>query len=167
MSRHGASKVQIAEGTGPAAAAAQVVPTLYAVCGALMGGVALFAAVVTWLFLDGVAPLSPGELPGVALMAAATLAAALFIVAPVVERKLREAPPGASMSDVAARFQSGTIAGFALREAPGLLGLVLSLLSGTLPWALGFAGASLAAMALAWPKRGDLEARLRKAAARG
>ena len=161
------SDLPIAPGSSPAAAAAQVMPALRAVCGALAGGVAAFAAVVTWFFLDGQAPLSPGGLPEVALLVAVGLAAALFAAAPVVERRLREAPPDASMSDVAARFQTATVAGFALREGAGLFGLVVALLSGTLSWALGFAAASVAAMALAWPKRADLEARLRKAAARG
>lgn len=163
----GSSQVRIADATSPAAAAAQVMPVLQTLCGALVGGVAVFAAVVAWFFIDGTAPLSPGSLPEAVLIAAAGLAAALFVAAPVVERRLREAPVDASRSEVAARFQTGTVVGFALREAPGLLGLVLSLLSGTLAWALAFAGASVAAMALGWPKREELEARLRKAAARG
>ena len=162
-----ASNVRIGEGSSPAAAAERVLAVLRALCGALAGGVATFAAVVTWLFLDGMAPLTPGALPEVALWAAVGVAAALFAAAPMVERRLRDAPAGASMSDVAARFQTGTVAGFALREAAGLFGLVVALLSGTLSWALGFAAASVAAMALAWPKRSDLEARLRKVAAGG
>ncbi|MBW3533971.1 MAG: hypothetical protein KY453_01935 [Gemmatimonadetes bacterium] len=165
--RASASNVRIAEGTSPAAAAGRVLAVLTPICGALVLGVALFAAVVTWLFLDGTAPLSPGVLPGPALVVAASLAAAILLAAPTLERRLGESPSSASMDEVATRFQTGATVGFALREGAGLLGLVLSLLGGTLPWALAFAGGSLEAMALAWPKRAELEARLRKAAARG
>lgn len=162
----GGSPPAIPDGASPEAAADRVLAVLRPVCGALVLGVVALAGVAAWLFVQGTAPLAAGAVPPLALWIIAGVAASLFVVAPVLERSLREAPRGASPSEVAARYQTGTMVGFAVREAPGLMGVVVSLLVGSLVWAAGFALASVVAMTLAWPRRDDLVARLRRASAR-
>lgn len=49
-------------------------------------------------------------------------------------------------------FQTAYIAAFAMREAGGLLGFILALLTGNLWWSWGLGGAALISMIVDWPK---------------
>jgi len=55
-----------------------------------------------------------------------------------------------------AAWQKATLVAFALREAGGLIGLVLTAITGNSWWICGLGGAALIAMALDWPKREHL-----------
>jgi len=45
----------------------------------------------------------------------------------------------------------------------GLAGITLSLVAGSVPWIVGFGAVSLAAILLGWPRRSELEERVRRA----
>lgn len=133
---------------------------LHIIVGSLILGVVLFAAVAAWLitsgtFADFISPI-PLEAVGVGVVA-------LIFLAPVLAGKAKEAPPDADRDTVFMQFQTGTIVGMAVREGAGLMGGVLALLAGSLPWLVGLAGASVLSMVLAWPKRDELEERLGRA----
>lgn len=50
-------------------------------------------------------------------------------------------------------YQAANLIAFALREAGGLIGFILSLLTGNPWWSWGLGGAAVIAMILDWPKR--------------
>lgn len=133
---------------------------LHIIVGGLILGVVVFAAMATWLITSGTfvgtgSPV-PLEAVGVGVMA-------LIFLTPVLAGKAKEAPPDADRDTVFMQFQTGTIVGMAVREGAGLMGGVLALLAGSLPWLVGLTGALVLAMVLAWPKRDELEERLRRA----
>ena len=84
------------------------------------------------------------------------VAAVLLVAAPFVERFLLLRGAAA---DPLQRYQVAKVVSLALREAVGLLGFLVGLLSGQLLWAAGLGGASLLAIALAWPRVTDLTLR--------
>lgn len=133
---------------------------LHIIVGSLILGVVLFAAVAAWLITSGT---FVGTGPPVPLEAVGVGVVALIFLAPVLAGRTKEAPPDADRDTVFMQFQTGTIVGMALREGAGLMGGVFALLAGSLPWLVGLTGASVLAMALAWPKRDDLDERLRRA----
>jgi hypothetical protein len=53
-------------------------------------------------------------------------------------------------------YQTATVIAFALREAGGLIGFILSLLTGNPWWSWGLGGAAVIAMIFDWPKREQL-----------
>ena len=50
-------------------------------------------------------------------------------------------------------YQNATLIAFALREAGGLIGFILALLTGNPWWSWGLGGAAVIAMIFDWPKR--------------
>lgn len=50
-------------------------------------------------------------------------------------------------------YQNATLIAFALREAGGLIGFILSLLTGNPWWSWGLGGAAVIAIIFDWPKR--------------
>lgn len=133
--------------------------TLQTIVGSLVLGVGLFAGVAVYLIRSG----TFGETGAlIALEAVGVVVVVLLLTAPLVASRLKDAPAGADRDTVYQRFQTGTIVGMALREGAGLMGGILAMLSGSLPWLLGLTGVSMLAMILAWPRRDDLEERLRQ-----
>ena len=57
------------------------------------------------------------------------------------------------LGKIFAAYQNATIIAFALREAGGLIGFILSLLTGNSWWSWGLGGAAVVAMIFDWPKR--------------
>lgn len=53
-------------------------------------------------------------------------------------------------------YQTATILAFALREAGGLIGFILGLLTGNPWWSWGLGGAAVIVMIFDWPKREHL-----------
>lgn len=85
---------------------------------------------------------------------------ALLVAAPAVKRAIfkradAEGFDGDQEKRLAA-WQKATIVAFALREAGGLIGFVLTAITGNSGWAWGLGGAALIAMAMDWPKRENL-----------
>jgi hypothetical protein len=87
----------------------------------------------------------------------AAVALALLVAAPSVKRAIFKRADAEGFDGDAGRriaaWQKATIVAFALREAGGLIGLVLTAVTGNSWWAWGLGGAALIAMAMDWPKR--------------
>jgi hypothetical protein len=82
---------------------------------------------------------------------------ALLVAAPSVKRAIfkwadAEGFDGDQEKRLAA-WQKATIVAFALREAGGLIGFVLTVITGNFWWIWGLGGAALIAMAMDWPRR--------------
>lgn len=79
----------------------------------------------------------------------------------VILRRARRALPPAdeatSRAALAAAYGRASLASLALLEAAGLLGLLVSFLSGTARYGVVFGLAGLFAMLTRWPRRWDLE----------
>lgn len=126
---------------------------------AIAGGLVMLAAVAT--FLARGTDMTPALEVGAALpvkLALAGAAAALLLIAPVVSRQLLSRVREAAHLDVALqRYQEAVVVGFAMREAVGLVGFVIAVLTGDLVWCYALTGAALLAMFFARPTRETLE----------
>lgn len=120
--------------TAPPPAAVEAARRLRFIVLAMMFGVAAFAAVAL-VVATGTAPPPDAVVWGLAAVAGGALLAGLALDAPPLPRKL---------------------ASIALREICGLIGGALTLVTGELVWALALAGASLAALALALTRVGEV-----------
>lgn len=82
---------------------------------------------------------------------------ALLVAAPSVKRAIFKRADAEGFDGNpekrCAAWQKATIVAFALREAGGLIGLVLTAITGSPGWIWGLGSAALIAMALDWPKR--------------
>lgn len=130
--------------------------TLQVIWVALMMGVGMFSVVV--FVLLNVLGQSFGTLePGILQMAAPALVVVMF-AGLLVGRRLEAAIPRDSPPpDRLQRYQTARIIALALCEGPGLLIIVLSMLTDQATWALGGGAAALWAMVLARPRREDFE----------
>jgi hypothetical protein len=85
---------------------------------------------------------------------------ALLVVAPSVKRAIFKRADAEGFDGDAGRriaaWQKATIVAFALREAGGLIGLMLTAVTGSPGWILGLGSAALIAMAMDWPRREPL-----------
>lgn len=95
--------------------------------------------------------------PAVRIALIAT-AVTLLVLAPLLETLIRgrDIPP-ASRRSPAAIYVTAKIAGAALREAGGLVGMVLGLITGESLWPALFGGLAIASLLLAWPRADDRE----------
>ncbi len=91
----------------------------------------------------------PAFLPW-ALVAVAGLAIFAAPVAAVLALRTAE---GRGPAARPAAYQQSVIVAFALREAAGIIGIVVALLTGEWLWAAGLTGAAALAMAAGWPTR--------------
>jgi len=121
---------------------------LQIVCSALALSVVMVNAVLTALWLSGALPPRP-QPPAVplALFAAALV---LLVAAPAVKRATLKRYEAEGFDGDRDRFlaalSTATLVAFALREAAGLLGFGLALLTGNPWWSWGAGGAALLAM---------------------
>ena len=120
---------------------------LQIVCGAMAASVLAVNVVVTVLWLSGSLP--PKDLPQAVPLAIFAVILLLLVAAPSVKRavlKRFEAEFEGDRNRWEAASSTATILAFALREAAGLLGFVLALLTGNPWWSWGAGGAALLAM---------------------
>jgi F0F1-type ATP synthase membrane subunit c/vacuolar-type H+-ATPase subunit K len=135
--------------------------TLAVVCVAIALGLVLVNAVVAVLWVSGSPP--AGAISLDVSLASVVVALLLLAAAPTAKRvvfKRAQAQEGFER-DPAARLNAyarGMILGFAMREAAGLIGFVLALLSGNPWWSWGLGGTALVAMYSDRPRREDLGA---------
>jgi hypothetical protein len=128
---------------------------LQIVCGAVVLGLLLVNAVLGLLLARGVTPV-PRTVSIVLFAAAlAILVAAPAVKGAVYKRADAEGIQG-DLGKVFAAYRKATLMAFALREAAGLIGFVLSILTGNPWWSWGLGGAAVIAMLLDWPKREHL-----------
>jgi len=95
---------------------------------------------------------------------------ALPLAAPVVGTKIIEAAGdtgdetgGDTVDEVLQGWSQGHVVAMAMREGMGLTGITLALVAGSVPWIVGFGAVSLATILLGWPRRSELEERVRRA----
>ena len=129
---------------------------------AMIAGIVLFT--VTVMFLIRIGAVTP--IPVLRAGAGATIAIILVIAmvgAQYVRKLVEKTPASATRSQVANKWQAGWIAGQAIKEGIGLLGLVLALLVGVSSWALAFGAASAISMLMTPPWEAELLHRLQDA----
>jgi hypothetical protein len=131
---------------------------LQIVCGAVALGLVLVNAVLGLLLARGLAPVPIPQIVSIVLFAAGV---ALLVAAPAVKGAVyKRADAEGIQGDpgkVFAAYRKATLMAFALREAGGLIGFVLSILTGNPWWSWGLGGAAVIAMLFDWPKREPLE----------
>jgi F0F1-type ATP synthase membrane subunit c/vacuolar-type H+-ATPase subunit K len=125
-------------------------------------GVVLFTAVVMVLINQAVVTPIPVLRAGAGSTIAILLVLGL-IGAQFVRKMIEKTPPSATRTQVATRWQTGWLVGQAIKEAIGMLGLVLALLTGAGPWAMAFGIASAASMVMTPPWEAELHQRLQRA----
>jgi hypothetical protein len=98
---------------------------------------------------------APAPAMRIALIAAAV---ALLVLAPLLETLIRGRgiPPAAPRSP-AATYVAAKVASAALREAGGLVGMVLGLITGEMLWPALFGGLAITSLLLAWPRADERE----------
>jgi hypothetical protein len=128
---------------------------------ALAGGVILLAGVASFLVMRGAMTPYMATTP---LLRGIVVVIAIFFLgtARAIERRIRRGPAHADREAIVRAHFSGTLVGMALREAVGLLGGMMILVSGDVAAGAALAGAAVLVMALALPKGDDLEERLRR-----
>lgn len=126
---------------------------------------------IAWFLLRGpgdLEPLAP-SLPEAVSWSLAVAALALLVAAPalrsVLMRQARE--EARTVDEVLARHRAAAVVGYALREGAGVVGLVLSLLSGELAWCLALGALATLALLGAWPRQERVEEDARTVALRG
>ena len=128
--------------------------TLRIVCFALLASVVLVNVVLTILYVTGGLPRT--EVKKAMPLIFFSVALILLVASPAVKRALfkrsnaEHAP--LDVGDRAGDYMSANIIAFALREGAGLMGFVLSLITGNPWWSWGLGGAAILAMIVDWPK---------------
>lgn len=145
----------------PSSEVDQTARTVTILAGAFAASVLAFAVVAAVLVASGVfSEGSPAILELLPIIGVTLLA--LPVAAPVVGRKIIEAA-GDTVDEVLQGWTQGHIVAMAMREGMGLAGITLALVAGSVPWIVGFGAVSLAAILLGWPRRTELEERVRRA----
>ena len=129
---------------------------LVIICSAIAMSLVMVNVVLTVLLASG-SPPPKTSLPQAASLGLFALSLVLLVSAPAVQRAVlkryeAEGDPGA----LAAGYWTAVLAAFALREAAGLLGFILALLTGNPWWSWGLGGAALIAMVMDRPRRAML-----------
>jgi hypothetical protein len=129
---------------------------LQIVCGGVVLGLVLVNAV---LFIAR-GKLPPAPIPGIVPIVLFLVGVAILVAAPAVKgavykRADAEGIQG-DLGKVFAAYRKATLMAFALREAGGLIGFVLSILTGNPWWSWGLGGAAVIAMLFDWPQREHL-----------
>jgi hypothetical protein len=130
---------------------AQHLGRLRILCGAILAGVVVFAAVV-WFLLSFGAFTPPDTLPphlGRILGVGGIL---IILVAHFLPRFFRRPPEEAPEEAHLGRHGQVTIITFALREGGALVALVGALLTGELAGGMAVASLAVVTMLLAWPR---------------
>jgi hypothetical protein len=130
---------------------------LVIVCSAIGMSLVMVNVVLTVLLITGSFP-PKASLPQAVSVGMFCLALALLVFAPAVQRAiLKRYEAEGDVEALAAGYTTAVIVAFALREAAGLLGFVLALLTGNPWWSWGLGGAALLAMVMDRPRRAMLE----------
>ncbi|MCD4748917.1 MAG: hypothetical protein K8R59_06030 [Thermoanaerobaculales bacterium] len=130
--------------------------TMQIICAALTASLGFYVG-IAWL-LQRQGSFTMGPVPEDLPLILSLTGFSLLIVAEIVFRGLaararRVEPPEGRLIP----YQSAVVVGFALRESAGVLGLVLTLLTGDLRWVVGLSLLAGVAMVAAWPRRSTLE----------
>jgi hypothetical protein len=130
---------------------------LVTVCSAIAMSLVMVNVILTILLASGSLP-PKTSLPQAASVGMFCLALALLVFAPAVQRAiLKRYEAEGDAEALAAGYTTAVIVAFALREAAGLLGFILALLTENPWWSWGLGGAALLAMVMDRPRRAMLE----------
>ncbi len=139
----------------------QRLKALDVISGAMLAALMVYV-VVGWALVHHRSPVLEDEPSGLLVGVLCGLAVLLLLGAHLLVRGrvrgLTAAPPAAAA--VVDAYIQANIFAFALREAVGLFGLVLTILSGRELWVVLFATLAAADMLIAWPRRGAIAAAL-------
>jgi hypothetical protein len=131
---------------------------LHVLCGAILAALVLVNAVLIVLLRSG--SVTPAPLPQAVPMILFAIALALLVASPAVKgavfKRIGAEGFGADQEKIFSAYQTSNIIAFALREAGGLIGFILSLLTANYWWSWGLGGAAVIAMIFDWPKREHL-----------
>jgi hypothetical protein len=133
------------------------------------------AQVVSWALISGVATLGTiayflvrsnawqpmnDAMASVILYAGIGVTSVGLLTAPVLGARLRHSLRALPEDEVIQRYASSIIVPQAIREGVGIMGVTAGTLAGASSWILIFAAASVASQVIAFPRTGDLGARL-------
>jgi len=131
---------------------------LHILCGAILAALVLVNVVLVVLLQSGA--ITPAPIPQAVSMILFAIALALLVASPAVKgavfKRIGAEGFGADQEKIFSAYQTSNIIAFALREAGGLIGFILSLLTANYWWSWGLGGAAVIAMIFDWPKRGHL-----------
>ncbi|MFL6233589.1 MAG: hypothetical protein ACJ76N_10685 [Thermoanaerobaculia bacterium] len=134
------------------------------ICAALAGSVALFA-VLSWILTrepSGLPGLPPSVPLGLALLAAVLILLSSRLRSSILRRAFpRSAALQANPDTVLAAYGRATLGGFAILEIAALLGLVISLTSGSAYYGIVLCIASAFGMLTRWPRATEVDHLLR------
>jgi hypothetical protein len=131
------------------------------ICVAITGSVLVYGAVAWFLFARaGYAPSGAiHDVPFLPYILAAAGVGALVIAPLISAAILRQGLSHVARTDPTAALnavQTSVIVGFAVREAAAVIGLVITLLSGSMTWVVVLGAAAVASMLAAWPRKEKL-----------
>lgn len=127
------------------------------ICFAIFAAVPIYIVVAYVVVSQNPAGFASGVGPA-AVWVIAAMAVVQVPVAAVVSGNLkRSAAAKPTVAERLASFRVATIVGFALRESTAVMGLVITLLTGDLRWCLGLGALAAVSMAMAWPRRAEVE----------
>jgi hypothetical protein len=131
---------------------------LQILCGALLAGVVLLNVVLTVLLAAGA--LRPVPLPRPALIALFAVGVVLLVASPAAKgaafKRIGAEGFGADTDRIFAAYRTSSLIAFALREAGGCVGFLLSMLTADPWWSWSLGAAAVIAMIFDWPKREQL-----------
>ncbi len=131
------------------------VKTLQVICIAFASSLLVYAG-LAWTLVEVLGFEAVVELDSTVTTALAFVALATLPAAEMLTRMLRTKAAAAGQAagaEVALQsYAQGVIVGFAMREACGVIGLVMSLLTGSWIWAVTLSAVALIAMIVAWPR---------------
>jgi hypothetical protein len=131
---------------------------LHILCGAILAGLVLVNVVLIVLLQSG--SIKPAPLPQPVPIILFAIALALLVASPAVKgavfKRIGAEGFGADTDKIFAAYWTSNIVAFAFREAGGLIGFMLSVLTANPWWSWGLGGAAIIAMIIDWPKREHL-----------
>jgi hypothetical protein len=131
---------------------------LHIFCGAILSGLVLVNVVLIVLLRSG--SIRPAPLPQTIPIILFAIGLGLLVASPAVKRavfkRIGAEGFGADKDKIFAAYQTSNVIAFALREAGGLIGFLLSMLTANFWWSWGLGGAAVIAMIFDWPKREHL-----------
>jgi hypothetical protein len=131
---------------------------LHILCGAILASLALVNAVLVILLARG--ELTPAPISRSVPIVLFAVGLVLLVTAPAIKgavfKRAGAEGFGGEIEKVFNAYRSANIVAFALREAAGLIGFVLAVLTANTWWSWGLGGAAVIAMIFDWPKREHL-----------
>ena len=136
------------------------VKSLQVICSGFASSLLVYAG-LAWTLVEvlgfqAIVELDPTIRTTIAVVALATLPAAEMLTR-MLRAKAATVGQETGAEVALQSYSQAVIVGFAMREACGVIGLVLSLLTGSWLWAVTLSAVALVAMLVAWPRSHSVE----------